>query len=225
LSPALGLPALAGALLIGGVGLVDAGRARPPRGVDQRWRFRFGVALLHGLQPLARIWGRARHASAALRDLPPPTGTLAGPVTPVGRGVFLLPAARPRGEVVGVIVDALRRAGIRVMPATGWENHDARFLASTLLAGELVTSDQPRGCVAVRIRRRLRMPGVVATAITTGLLAWVTPLALPVAAALVALDVTRGWRRTSPLLRRTLRRVTTPPATHQPQGEAHADQR
>src|SRR5438094_10481518 len=71
-------------------------------------------------------------------------------------GVLLLPAARPRADAAATIVAHLRRAGLRVLPVTGWEDHDARILASGTLVADVVTSAWPQGCLQVAIRRRPR---------------------------------------------------------------------
>jgi hypothetical protein len=54
------------------------------------------------------------------------------------------------------VVSELRRSGVRVVPTSGWEDYDARLLASTFVYGDLQTSSYPPGFVQLRIRRRLR---------------------------------------------------------------------
>jgi hypothetical protein len=97
--------------------------------------------------------------------------------------------------VVHDVIDDLRRRGFRVATPSGWEDHDARVVASTFVAADLVTGSFPEGCVQVTTRMRLRSwPGW-----TLGLSVAVCALVLPVAAwalaAAFGLDVARGVRR------------------------------
>lgn len=155
LSPLLSLPAGLGLLGLTSLAGVDVVRSRAPADYrGSRLRFRAGVALLHLLQPLARLWGRARHSMPARRTFTPREG-LPGPARRTGR-VLVLPLERPRGDVARAVVNALRRSGRRVRPATGWEDHDGRVIGSTLVEGDVVTSGHPEGCAQVRLRLRPR---------------------------------------------------------------------
>ena len=201
-----GVPLLAIlALLI--LGVVDASRLRPPPGrrVD-RLRFRLGVSVLHLLQPLARTWGRLRHRRLARRDLPPP-GHIPRPVVDLPGGALLVPETQPRTDIASAIVGALRAAGLVVVSATGWEDHDATVLASIVVAGQLVTSSHPAGSVQIRVRRRPRLPWAVTFASLTVLLCTLSLAVGVVAGGLLALDIGVGWWRTGPGLRRRLRRL------------------
>src|SRR5438094_7181591 len=46
-------------------------------------------------------------------------------------GVLLLPADRPRADAAATIVAHLRRAGLRVLPVTGWEDRKSTRLNSS----------------------------------------------------------------------------------------------
>jgi hypothetical protein len=93
------------------------------------------------------------------------------------------------------IVSNLRRVGLATASVTGWEAHDALIFGSRLLAGRLITSSHPEGCIQVRVRWRVRRwPAILWTMVV----AIVTSLSL-VAGAVVALalaaDTARGmWR-------------------------------
>lgn len=215
IDPALGSLAVAAFAGVLALGAVDAWRTPPVRGGAPRPRgLRLRVALLHLLQPLMRSWGRLRHAPLARRDLPPPRqGPV--PVRPAGRRVLVGPADRPRLEATSAAIEALRRAGLRAEPATGWEDHDARFLASLLLAGDLVTSAHLKGCIQFRVRRRLRPWRIAAlSAILIAGIQLAYPLAL-LAVLVGAVDTGRGLWRTGPLVRRTL----TPEAGNTVEGD------
>src|SRR5207248_7647305 len=133
-----------------------------------RLRFRAGVAFLHLAQPAVRAWGRWRHGSPARREMPP-LGPLPGPITRVSRSVLVMPADCPRAELAAHVVACLRRAGMRVLPAIGWEDHDGRVVGSLLLAGDLVTSATPEGWVQLRMRVRLRPMRALVAAVAVGL--------------------------------------------------------
>jgi hypothetical protein len=139
-----------------GLTTADMVRATPPRGTrDRTLRFRFKVALHHLLQPLARAWGRSRNRANARRDLPG-RQPLPVPCLRVGHGLLVMPEDRPRPDFAMAVISELRRSGVRVIPASGWEDYDARVLASTFVYGDLQTSSHPTGFVQLRIRRRLR---------------------------------------------------------------------
>ncbi len=198
----LALPAVLAVAFLVTLAVVDVARTRPPRGSRGfAWRFRGGVTAMSLLQPIARSWGRLRHRDVARRDLPP-VETIAGPATLVQRGVLLLPDAGDRAGLVGRIVTELRRAGLRVLPASGWEDYDARIVGSPMVYGELVTSAHPIGSVQLKVRRRFRRGP--ALAIAAGLCAlfaanlWVGASAL----AVVAVTFGVGVYRTGTTVRR-----------------------
>jgi hypothetical protein len=156
LSPWLASPALLACGLLAGLTAVDMARATPPRGSRKRTlRFRFKVALHHLLQPLARTWGRIRYRGQAWKDLPR-RQPLPVPCLRVGHGLLVMPEDRPRPDLAMAVISEFRRSGVRVVPAGGWEDYDARLLASTFVFGDLQTSSYPTGFVQLRIRSRLR---------------------------------------------------------------------
>ncbi len=195
---ALGLPALAGVLLIATLAVIDMTRASVPRHMPKgarTLRFRASVAVHHLLQPLVRMWGRWTNGHIATRDLP--HEPLPGPSERAGPSVLLLPAGPHRADLVGIAVGLLRRAGIRTRLASEWEDHDARLATSALVTGTLVTSAHLPSVVQLRIRPRAATHRVIAA----GLIVLVVSLvALPIAAILgtvVLLDALRGLWRTS----------------------------
>lgn len=203
---ALVLPAAFAALAVVALGVIDAMRARPPRGRRRRRiAFRAGVAILHLLQPLARAWGRMRHAALARRDLPP-LDPLPGPITRHGR-TLIVPLTEPKAPLTAQLVATLRRPGVRIGPVTGWEDHDARFAGSLLVAGELLTSASPQYCLQVRVRRRLRLLPAIGLGtmmlFAAAVSAW--PLVLG-AVGFAVVDLTRGVWATGGRVRRLLMR-------------------
>ena len=202
------IPALVAALFLISLTVVDVARTQPPRGTGAAWRFRVGVAVMMMLQPIARTWGRLRHRELARRELPRAM-SIPGPATVLTRGVVLLPDRGDRSGLAAKIVLQLRRHGMRVLPASGWEDYDARVVGSLLLYGELVTSAYPAGSVQIRVRRRFRRGPALAIAVGVCLLSlaniWVGAVA--VAAALVGLVV--GFRRTGATVRRIVVRAAS----------------
>ncbi|WP_052664328.1 glycosyltransferase [Nitriliruptor alkaliphilus] len=207
---ALLLPAAVGLAAIVALVVTDAARAHPPRDLDRgRFAFRVGVAWLHLGQPLVRLWGRWKGVPEARRDLPS-CAPLPGPVTHLDGGVLLLPATGPRAATTAAIVDVLRRDGVRVLAATGWEDHDARLVGSATLVGDLVTSAHPEGCVQIRVRLRARsgrLAAGTAAAVATSLLG-LGAVSLVILAAL-AVETLRGAVRVGPRSRRAI--VTAAP--------------
>jgi glycosyltransferase involved in cell wall biosynthesis len=204
MSPLFGLPSVVAVLVLVTLGIIDASRAVPPNGLrDGRRRFRAGVALLSLAQPLVRTWGRLTTTSAARRDLPPPSH-LTGPARPSPRGVLLLPSDGPRERATAGVVEVVRRAGLDVVPPTGWENHDVRLHGSLLVAGDLVTSGHVEGTIQVRVRRqpRLGFSAVIATLII--LAALVNPALGAGVAAVAIADALFGAWRTGPIVRRAI---------------------
>jgi glycosyltransferase involved in cell wall biosynthesis len=201
----LALPALLAVLFVAVLAGIDVARARPPHALHgSALSFRLGVAALHLLQPLVRAEGRLRSQATARRGLPS-QAWLPGPVRDVAKGVLLLPADRPRADLAAGIVADLRRAGLRVLPATGWEDRDARLIGSSLVFGDLVTSAYPEGAVQVAVRRRLRWRRLVPAALLIAAVGAAAPLVAAPLAALAVVQLGRGWWRTGPLVRRVLR--------------------
>jgi O-antigen biosynthesis protein len=224
LVPWLALPALLALIGLLALGAFDAARAHPPRNVEgSALAFRAGVAYLHLGQPLVRLWGRWRGLPDARRELPA-GDPLPGPVEDVGRGVLLLPQDRERAALTAAVVHALRYVGLRVLPATGWEDHDARVIGSTILWGDLVTTAHPEGCVQLRVRPRVRALrfGVAVALATFLLVAGLMPAAALVLAA-VAVEATRGLIRLGPRVRRAVRAaVVTQPGDARDDGVIEA---
>ena len=197
-----GIPAAAAVLFMAGLGAVDAIRARVPAHITRgTLRFRISVAAMHLLQPLARTWGRVRHTRPARRARRPELD-ITGPVVRHGRRALLFALDRPREEIAAGVVACLQRVGVRVEPPTGWEDYDARFAGSTLVAGELVTSAYPEGCVQLRVRRRPRVARVIASLGLITASAFLSPIVAGVIAAVATTDVVRGLSRTGPLVHR-----------------------
>ena len=200
----LALPAVAAVLCLVGLFAHDVVTApQVPRRAGNALHWRATIALLHQLQPLARLWGRMTHRSAARRDLEAPPELSATPHRAAG-GVRLLPHDRPRDDLVCAVLEHVRAAGVRTLSSSGWEPYDARVVGSSFVYGELVTSSAPVGWVQLRIRSRLRpLPLVVLV-----LVAVVALLGHPVAGAAVALlgalEVARGLARTRTVLDRSL---------------------
>ena len=202
--PLLGLPALAALSLIVGLAAVDTARTTVPPSLRRgRRRFRFGVAVHHLAQPLARTWGRIRHRAAARRDLPSPPA-LPGPVRTAPGGVLVLPLDRPRVEVVEALLAQLRRRGVTVGACTAWDDHDARLVGSLLVDGRLVTSACPDGTVQIRVDRRPRPVCAAAVLVSVLAAALVHPLPGTVLVVLAAGEATRGWWRVGVGLRRSV---------------------
>lgn len=207
LAPAA-LPALAAAGFLLTLGLVDAVRATPGRRIQRnRLWFRVRVAVHHLCQPVVRAWGRSRSRAVALHDLPDADERGLPPLLTASRaGVTLIEEDRPRAELAEALVRAIRRTGTRVLPPSGWEDHDARLYLSQLVAGDLLTSSHPEGFVHVRVRNRLRRSRaalVVGSVAVANLVAPVVAVALAGAAMLSAVH---GLIRSRSLLVRVLRR-------------------
>jgi len=197
----LALPALVAAIFLVALAMIDVARTRPPRTAGRALRFRLGVAAMTMLQPIARTWGRLRHREVARRDLPP-AANIPGPATPLRGGVLLFADEGDRAGLAAQVVGALRRHGYRVLPASGWEDYDARVVGSLLVHGELVTSAHPIGSVQMRVRRRFRRGPALVVAAGVCLLSlasvWVGAVAVAAAGASIAL----GLRRTGAGVRR-----------------------
>jgi glycosyltransferase involved in cell wall biosynthesis len=205
--PGLAVVPIALVAFLAGLFAVDAARLSGPAHLrlEPGVRFRIGAALMHLLQPLARSWGRVRHAPVARRDLPP-QANLPGPVQSAGRGVLLLPSRGPREELITSVVANLRRAGYRLSTSWGWDRADARLVGSALVAADLVSGAFPEGCVQIRSRLRPRPAGVVVFAVALAGAALLSAFLVTVVGVIAALDVGRGLWRVGPGLRRLLGR-------------------
>jgi hypothetical protein len=161
------------------------------------------------LQPIARSWGRLRHRERARRGLPR-AAAIPGPATPMAGGVLLLPDTGDRVGVTSEIVAELRRVGLRVLPATGWEDFDARIVGSLVVFGELVTSAHPIGSVQMKIRRRLRRRTTFAVLAAALLLFFANPwLGVVALVGLIAAFVL-GFYRTGASVRRIIIAAASP---------------
>ena len=200
----LGIPAAAAVALILGLAAYDAARSTPPRGwSESRLGFRLGVATLHMLQPLARSWARVSHSSRARRELPS-CSPLTGPVRRAPGRVLVLPAPRSRAETVVALLATLRRAGIAVAPASGWDDHDATLVGSLLVLGRMLTSAHPEGWIQLRVGLRLRWLRIVALAAAASVIALVAWIPAAALAAAGFTDILRGAWRLGPHLRRVI---------------------
>jgi hypothetical protein len=168
---------------------------------------------MHLLQPIVRAWGRLRHRSIARVDLPL-AATLPAQVSRARGGVLVLAEDRPRATLAADLVTDLRRAGVRVVPATGWEAHDARLIGSAVMTGDLVTSSHPIGYTQLRVRRRLRLLPLAFLVALAGALAQVSAVPAQAVAAVTLLSAAWGWWRTGPFVRRIVERqaAATPSA-------------
>jgi glycosyltransferase involved in cell wall biosynthesis len=203
-SPVLGVPALGALVFLGTLFAIDVRGAKPPPGVGLQ--FRVGVAMMHLLQPLVRSWGRWRHRALARQGLPP-REPLPGPVRDIGHGALLLPETRPRAEIAAALVADLRQAGLRAIPANGWEDYDVRLLGSTFVVGDLVTSSHPIGSVQLKVRRRPRLFALCSVALVIALVAMINVVPAAVLGTAAVIDVARGAWRTGPGVRRVVRRA------------------
>jgi hypothetical protein len=204
MSTVLIAPAAFALTMLGLLAIIDMIRIRPPNTQQMgRFRFRVSVAQLYLLQPIARSWGKVRHREPARRQLAA-LPVLPGPIDRLRGGVLLMPEHGPRAEIVADVVVLLRRAGLRVLPATGWEDHDGRVLGSHLLAADLVTSSHPIGCVQLRFRRRLRCVPLVGALSAIGAAFWLGWASVGVVATLCLADLGRGLWRTGPFGHRVL---------------------
>ena len=110
----------------------------------------------------------------------------------------MVPADRPRIEIVNAVVAALRVSGMTVCTSTGWEEYDARLIGSFTVDGELVSSSFPEGAVQLRVDPVVRSVRVAALLAMAAALAVVAPfVGAAVLIALVA-DLLRGWWRIRP---------------------------
>jgi hypothetical protein len=183
---------LAAVALVAFLFVVDAVRARPPRTRPRiSLGFRVEVATLFLLQPLARLIGRLANYEEAVRGAPSPRWFEAGAVSRK-RDQVLISTSVPRVEIMSELVRYLRRHRMAVAASTGWEEHDCRVLASTLVAGDVISSAHVPGAVQIRVRTRLRpalFAGFVALAV---LAATATPVAALIVLLATAVELARG---------------------------------
>jgi O-antigen biosynthesis protein len=204
LSRVLAGPAAIGVALLAVLCAVNVVRARLPAnpGVG-RLRARATLAGLTMAQPLARAWGRARNRAPGLRNTVPADAV----PRPTGRGagrVLVYPADRDRAALVTALIAHLRDRGLRVVAATGWDDHDARIAAGPFVRGEILTSEHPAGCIQVRVRRRVRRWALGATAIGAAVALSVSGAVFAAVVATAALGALDGLWRTGPLVDRLL---------------------
>jgi len=200
------IPLLGAAFLVG-LGASDFSRINvPPYARPYSVKFRLNLTLLNLLQPVARAWGRARNRSLARRKAI--AAPALGPIQSLGRGVFLMQEKRPRPELAENVVQLLRKAGMRVVPPTGWEAYDALVLASLLIGAEVITSAHPPGWLQLKVRRYVRWKMALVAGGAIIVAALMDPR-LALALGIVTL-VNAGWGiwRTGPGLRRVLMRAS-----------------
>lgn len=203
-SRVLAAPAVVGLAVLAVLLAVNTVRARPPAAaVAGRVGARVAIAGLTMAQPLVRAWGRTRNRAPALRNaascegVPRPTGRAAG-------RVLVYAADRDRAALATALVAHLRRGGLRVLPATAWDDHDARIDAGPFVWGEILTSEHPAGCIQVRVRRKVRRPALGAAAIGAGVaLSLSVTVSAVVVATVVAVALLGVWR-TGPFVDRLL---------------------
>jgi glycosyltransferase involved in cell wall biosynthesis len=204
-APVVALAPLLGLAFLFAIASTDFARIAVPTHLRGRaaWRFRFNLTLLNLVQPVARAWGRARNRSLARRSAIA-VQPIPGPIQQLSRGVFLFPETRPRPEIADNVVQLLRRAGLRVVPPTGWESYDAQVMASALVGAEVVTSAHPPGWVQLRIRRYLRWkPTLVFAAVMCAAILADPRLAVVVGAMGIA-SLAAGMWRTGPGMKAAL---------------------
>ena len=207
---ALFIVPLLGALFLLALGASDFARIKvPAHARKSAMRFRLDLTLLNLMQPVARAWGRARNRALARRSAIP-VQPIPGPVQKLSRGVFLFPEKRPRPELAENIVQLLRRAGMRVVPPTGWESYDALVMGSALVGAEVVTSAHPPGWVQLRINRHLRWKPALIAAAAIAVSAMIDPRLAVTLAGISVVNVLLGLWRTGPAIRRALTRPSAP---------------
>jgi hypothetical protein len=195
LSARFAIPAVTALAGLAALTAVDIARAAPPRHLRRgRLRFRMGVALHHLLQPLVRAWGRSRHRRPARRELAA-RPALPEPIRRLAHGVVLMPEDRPRTDLASAVLDELRRGGMRAVSATGWEDYDARLLASSFVYGDFQSSSHPVGYVQLRVRGRPRWRPLGAAAVVAAGFAAVNPALGVAVVAAAGAEVLRGLVR------------------------------
>jgi hypothetical protein len=206
---ALALPALAGVVLLAALGTVNVVRAKPAAvsGVG-RVRVRVAIAALTMAQPLVRAWGHTHNRTPALRSCAAAEAWL----RPTGRAkghVFIYDADRDRAVLAAALIARLRRGGLRVLAATGWEDYDARISAGPFVCGEMIATEHPKGCIQVRVRRRARTWVLAGTAAVAGGALLISFAAFAAVAAVAALGALWGLSRTGRCVDRLLMGATS----------------
>ena len=203
-SLALVAPGMAGVALLLTLGATNAILARPGTvpGIGNG-RARVAIAALTMAQPLVRAWGHARNRAPALRASPPdhvvvrPTGKATG-------RVFIYDADRDRTALATSLIGQLRRGGLHVVPANGWEDHDAHIAAGPCIRGELLAVGQPHGCIQVRVRRRARKSVLAGVALVAAISLSISVAAFAALVATAGVVVLWGVWRTGPSVERLL---------------------
>jgi hypothetical protein len=191
-------------VFLAGLAALDFVQVRVPSNArTSPFKFRATVTLLNLLQPVARAWGRARNRSLARRKAIA-VRALARPIESVGGGVLVVSETRPRPEVAENVVQLLRKAGMRVVPPTGWEPYDALLLGSAMVGARLITSAHPPGQLQLRVQRYIRWQAAVIAAAAIVVAALTDPRLALALAVLVAANIALGLWRTTRGLRRAL---------------------
>ncbi len=102
------------------------------------------------------------------------------------------------------MVQLLRKAGMRVVPPTGWESYDALLLGSAMVGAKLVTSAHPPGHLQLRVRRYIRWQSAVIAGAAIVVAALTDPRLAVALGLLVATNIALGLWRTGWGLRRAL---------------------
>jgi len=197
LSAALGLLAAFVLVLLNSPARHRAARAR----LDRRHRLLVGALAV--LQPLARLWGRleaGRRASAVSAG----GHSAVVPTEQAARNVFVYDADRSRPDLVLAVVDQLREAGCRIRPATDWDDYDVRVLAAPLAVCDIVSTDQPAGCIQLRLRRRLAACRLAVIGALVAVVALLAPWAGAAAGTVTVLVLVASLWAAGPRLRRRL---------------------
>jgi GT2 family glycosyltransferase len=203
-SPALVWPAAFGVAILVLLAAVNIARSRPPANLTtRRRRARCTIAALTMGQPLVRAWGRTRNRAPVLQS-PVPDAVVPRPTGRGAKRVLVYAADRDRAALATALIVLLRAGGLRVVAATGWEDHDARIGAGPFVRGEMLTSDYPAGCIQVRVRRRVRASAVVAVVIGAGEALSVSGALSAAVVAIAVLAALHGLWRTGPLVDRLL---------------------
>jgi hypothetical protein len=205
-SLALLAPGMVGVAILLALGATNAVRARPQRvpGIGHL-RARLAIAALTMAQPLVRAWGHARNRAPALRAVPPDHAAVRPTGKATGR-VFIYDADRDRTALATALIGRLRRGGLHVVPANGWEDHDAHIAAGPCVRGELLAVEHPHGCIQVRVRRRARKSALAAAALIAAVSLTVSVAAFTALAATAGAAVLWGIWRTGPSVERLLTR-------------------
>ncbi len=203
-SRVLAAPAVAGLFVLGVLFAVNAVHARPPAGSKfARLRARVAIAGLTMAQPLVRAWGRTRNRAPALRNAAP-SEPVPRPTRRVAGRVLVYAADRDRSELAAALIAHLRRGGLRVLPATAWDDHDARIDGGPFVWGEILTTEHPLGCIQVRVRRRVRRRSLGAATVVGSVAVSLSVSAGAVVVAIVMAAALHGMWRTGSLVERLL---------------------